>query len=88
MELEKNRVREKSFLGVLVFEHPYWLSSNNTEFNAEYENTCPFPYHIGNSIPTFRDMYLYVIARKKNFYNFLYKIYDIHVYQICKIQQQ
>ena len=88
MELEKNRVREKLFLGVLVFEHPYWLTSHNTEVNAEYKNTCQFPYHIGNSIPVFRDMYVHVIARIKNFYNFLYKVHDVHVCQICKIQHQ
>ena len=30
MELEKNRVREKTFLGVLVFGHPYCLGINST----------------------------------------------------------
>ena len=65
MELEKNGVREKPFLGVLVFGHPYCASINSTQFNVEHENTCSFPCHIGSSIPTFRDMYLHVIVRKK-----------------------
>ena len=43
-------VREKSFLRALVFGHPYCSSINSTEFNAEHENTCPFPCHIGSSI--------------------------------------
>ena len=58
MELEKNGVREKSFLGVLVFGHPYCSSINSTQFNIELENTCSFPCHIGSSNPTFWDMYL------------------------------
>ena len=73
MELEKNGVREKSFWGVLVFGHPYWLSSNNTEFNAEHENTCPFLCHIGSPIPTFRGMYLHVTVRKNIFLQFFVK---------------
>ena len=75
MELEKNEVKEKSFLGVLVFGHPYCSSIDSTHFNVEHENTCSFLCHIGSSILTFRDMYLHVIVRKKKmFYNFLYKI--------------
>ena len=62
MELEKNGVREKSFLVVLVFGHPYCSSINRTEFNVEYKNACPFPCHIGNSIPTFQEMYLHTIV--------------------------
>ena len=50
MELEKNGVRKKSFLGVLVFGHPYCSSINSAAFNVEHENTCPFHCHIGNSI--------------------------------------
>ena len=65
MELEKNGVREKSFLGVLVSGHPYCSNINSTQFNAEYENTCSFPCHLGSFIPTFWDMYLHVIVRKK-----------------------
>ena len=42
MELEKNGVREKSFLGVLVFRHPYRSSMKSIQFNVEHENTCPF----------------------------------------------
>ena len=76
MESDKNRVR-KSFLGVLVFGHPYCSSRNNTEFKAEYENTCQFPCHIGSSILTFRDMYAHVVVR----------IHHIYVYQIHKKQQ-
>ena len=66
MELEKNRVRGKSFLGVLVFGPPYCSSINSTQFNVEHENTCSFPCHKGSSIPTFRDMYLHVTVRKKS----------------------
>ena len=66
MELERNGVREKSFLGVLVFGHPYCSSIDSTHFNVEHENTCSFLCHIGSSILTFRDMYLHVIVRKKN----------------------
>ena len=66
MELERNGVREKSFLGVLLFGHPYCSSINSSQFNVEHKNTCSFPCHIGNSIPTFRDMYLHVIVRKIN----------------------
>ena len=65
MELERNGVREKSFLGVLVFGHPYCSKINSTEFNLEHENTCPFPCHIGSSINNISDMYLHVIVRKK-----------------------
>ena len=50
MELEKNGISEKSFLGVLVFVHPYCWSINSTEFNVEHENTCPLPCHIGSFI--------------------------------------
>ena len=50
MELEKNRVRKKSFYGVLVFGHPHCSSINNTEFKVEQKNACPFPCHIGSSI--------------------------------------
>ena len=64
MELEKNGVREKSFLGVL-FGYPFCSSINSTEFNVECENACPFPCHIGSSIPTFWDLYLHVIVPKK-----------------------
>ena len=62
--LELDDVREKSFLRVLIFGHSYCLSSNSTEFNAEHERTCPFPCHIGCSIPRFRDIYLHVIVQK------------------------
>ena len=65
MDLEKNGIGEKSFLGVLVFGHPYCSSINNTQFNVEQENTCLFPCHIGSSIPTFWGMCLHVIVRKK-----------------------
>ena len=65
MELEINEVREKSFSGVLVFGHPYYSSINSTEFNVEHETSCPFPCHIGTSIPTFRGMYIDVIVRRK-----------------------
>ena len=60
-----HRIREKSFLGVLVFGHPYCSSINSTKFNVEHENTCSFPCHIGSSIPTFWDMYLHVIVQNK-----------------------
>ena len=65
MELEKNEVREKSFLGVLVFNNPHCSSINSTQFNVEHENACSFSFHLDSSIPTFRDMYLHVIVRKK-----------------------
>ena len=65
MELEKKGVREKSFLGVLVFVDPYCSSINSIQFNVEHENTCSFRCHIGSSIPVFRDMYLHVIMQKK-----------------------
>ena len=71
--IELNRIREKSFLEVLVFGHPYCSTINSTQFNVQRENTCSFPCHIGSSIPTFRDMYLHVIVRKKKFYNFCVK---------------
>ena len=64
---ELDGIREKSFLGKLVFGHPHCSSSNSTESNAERENTCPFPSHIDSSIPTFRDIYLHVIVQKKFF---------------------
>ena len=54
MELEKNGVREKSFLGVLVFGHPCCSSINGTEFSVQHENTGCFPCHISSSVPTFR----------------------------------
>ena len=53
-------------MGVLVFGDPYCSSIDSTHFNIEHENTCSFLCHIGNSILTFRDMYLHVIVRKKN----------------------
>ena len=71
MELEKNGVKEKSILGALVFAHPYCSNSNRTEFNAEHENTCPFPCYIGTSIPTYRGMYVHEIERKSFFPNLL-----------------
>ena len=64
MEEEKIGVREKSFLGVLVFGHPYCSSISITEFNVEHENTCSFPCHIRSFIPTIRDMYLHAIVQK------------------------
>ena len=64
MELEKNGVREKSFLGVL-FGYSYCSSINSTEFNVERGNAYPFPCHIGSSIRTFQDLYLHVIVPKK-----------------------
>ena len=66
MEFEKNGIREKIFLGVLVFGHPYCSSIDSTHFNVEHENTCSFPYPIDSSILTFRDMYFHVIVRKKS----------------------
>ena len=65
--IEVDGVKEKSFLRFLMFGHPYCSSSNSTEFNAEHENTFLFPCHVGSSIPTFRDMYLHVILKKKIF---------------------
>ena len=57
MGLEKNGIRKKSFLGVLVFGNLYCPSINSTQFNVEHENTCSFHYHIGSSsFPTFRDL--------------------------------
>ena len=50
MELEKDGVREKSFLGALVFGHSYCSSINSTEFNVEHKKTCPFPCHTGRPI--------------------------------------
>ena len=80
---ELDGVREKSFLGELVFGHPHCSSSNNTKFNAEHENTCPFPSHIGSSIPTFRDIDLHIIVQKKMFsIIFLYKIHHICISNI------
>ena len=78
MELEKNKQR------VLVFGYPYCWS-----FNAEHENTCPFPCDIGSYIPTFWDMCLHVIVqtKTKKIYNFLYTIHQIYVYQIYTKQQ-
>ena len=67
MELKKNGVREKSLLGILVFRHPCCSSSHSNDFNAEHENTCPFPCHLGRSIPTFQEMYLHSIVRNKLF---------------------
>ena len=72
LELQKNGVREKSFVGVLVFGHPLCSSKNSTEFNAEHETTWPFPCHIASNIPAFWDMQLHAIVRKISFYNFLY----------------
>ena len=66
MKLEKNGVREESFLGIM-FGHPYYSSSNSTEFNAGHESTYLLPCHVGSSIPAFRDMYLRVTVRKKIF---------------------
>ena len=63
--IELDGVREKSCLGVLVFGHPYCSSIKSTDFNLEHKNTCPFPCYIGSSIPTFLDMHLHVIVRKK-----------------------
>ena len=65
MELEKNGVREKSFLGVLVLGIHIARALTALSLNVEHENTCSFPCHIGSSIATFRDMYLHVIVRKK-----------------------
>ena len=76
MELEKNGDGEKSFLGVLVFGHPYCLSINSSEFNVEHENTCSFPCHIGISIPTFRDI-IAIVRKKIVLHNFLYKVHHI-----------
>ena len=73
---------EKSFLGELVFGHPYCSSSNSIEFNAEHETTYPFPCHIGSSIPIFRDMYLHVIMQKQISVIFLYKIHHICILNI------
>ena len=64
-----------------VFGYPYCSSSNSTEFSAEHEDKCSFPFHKGNSIPTIRDMLLDVIARKKKIYNFLHEIHHIYVYK-------
>ena len=66
IEFEKNGVREKSFLGVLVFGHPCCSNIDSTHFKVEHKNTCSFPCQIGSSILTFWDMYLHVIVRKKN----------------------
>ena len=71
MELEKI-----IFVG-LVFGHPYCSSINRTQFNVEHENACSFPYHIGSSISTIRDMYSHVISQKKLFYKFSCKIHHI-----------
>ena len=57
--------KSESFLGILVFGYPYCSSSNSTEFSTEDEGKFPFPFHIGASIPTIRDMFLDVIVRKK-----------------------
>ena len=67
MELKKSGVREKSLLGMLVFRYPCCSISHSTEFNAKHENTCPFPCHVGSSIPAFREMYLHSIVRNKLF---------------------
>ena len=50
MLTELDGVREKSFLGVLVFGYPYCLGINSTEFSVEHENTYPFPCYIGSSM--------------------------------------
>ena len=42
---------------------------NSTGFNIKHKHECPFPSHIGSSIPTFRDMYLQLLVRT-NFNNF------------------
>ena len=82
--MEKNGVREKSFLKVLVFGHPYCSGINSTQFNSEHENTCSIPCHIDSPILTFWDMYLHVIVWKKMLCNFLYKIH--HIYKKIKHQ--
>ena len=85
MELERNGVREKSFLGVLVFGHPYCSSINSTEFNVEHKNTCPFPCHIGRSIDNISGHLLTCNCANKNcFIIFCIKftIYKkIHIFQ-------
>ena len=62
-----------------VFGYPYCSSSNSTEFSAEHEDKCSFPFHKGNSIPTIRDMLLDVIARKKKSITFCMK-FTIYMY--------
>ena len=84
MELEKNGVGEKLFLG--VSGHPYFSNSKSTEFNVEQKNTCSFAFYISSSISTSRDMYLPKIVRKCFFYN-LYKIHHVNVYRVYKKQQ-
>ena len=64
--VEKNGVRQKSFLGVLVFGHPYCSSNNSIEFNVEHESTCSFLCHLGSSIPTFWGHVLTCNCAKKN----------------------
>ena len=56
MELEST-----SFLGELLFGHPYCSSINSTLFNVEHENTCSFPCHLGSSIPTFWEKNCFII---------------------------
>ena len=60
MELQKNGVAEKSFLGVLVFGHPYCSSKDSTKFNAEHKNICQFSCHIGSNIPAFSIFFLFM----------------------------
>ena len=86
MQLEKNGVGEKLFLGVVVSGHPYFSNSKSTEFNVEHKNTCSFPFYISSSISTSRDMYLPKIVRKLFFYN-LYKTHHVNVYWVYKKQQ-
>ena len=62
-----------------MFGHPYCSSINSTEFNVEHENICPFHCHIGSSINNISgDVLTCNCAKKKLFYNFLYKIHDIY----------
>ena len=64
--IELDGVREKSFLGVLVFGHLYFPSINSTEFNVEHKNTCPFLCHIGSSINNISGQVITCNCAKKN----------------------
>ena len=59
--------REKSFLGKQEFGDPY-CSSISKQHCIQYwaRNIYPFPSHIANPVPTFRNIYLDSVVWKEN----------------------
>ena len=80
MEIEKIILGGTSVWASILLEQ----FQNSTRFKVEPEK-CLSPFHIGSSIPTFRDMYYYLIMQRKTAFIIFCIKFTVYIYMYIYI---